>query len=311
MSGLSASRRVALSLILAAACWGAGTAISKRAVAEIPPLTLLPIQLAVSLTALLVLMRWRGERLQAGSGSSLLGRLGLLNPGLAYSLSLLGLVSITASLSVLLWAAEPVIVLVLAAFVLGERGGPALVALSAVAVGGMLLVLYDPGSGGQWPGVLVTLAGVACCAGYTVVARRFLPTADSTVGVVVVQQAYALAFALVILAGVGLLGGRVWPDGLTPAGAVSVLASGVVYYGLAYWFYLSGLRHVPAPVAAVSFYLIPIFGIAAGFLLGERFDAHQWIGATIVILAVSAVTIRASAKATEAGARPNAGAPMA
>jgi probable blue pigment (indigoidine) exporter len=84
MSGLSASRRVALSLILAAACWGAGTAISKRAVAEIPPLTLLPIQLAVSLTALVVLMRWRGERLQAGSGSSLLGRLGLLNPGLAY-----------------------------------------------------------------------------------------------------------------------------------------------------------------------------------------------------------------------------------
>ncbi|MFI5255389.1 MAG: DMT family transporter [Candidatus Limnocylindrales bacterium] len=289
MSGLSANRRVALYLTLAAASWGAGTAISKRAVAEIPPLTLLPIQLAVSVTVLVLLMRGRGENLNPAARSSLLGRLGLLNPGLAYSLSLLGLVSITASLSVLLWAVEPVMILVLAAAFLGERGGRALVGLSAVAVTGMVLVLYDPASAGQWPGVLLTLAGVACCAAYTVVARRFLPAAESTMGVVVVQQVYALALALVVLVAIGLLGGRVWPDGLTVVGAVSVVGSGVFYYGLAYWFYLSALRHVPASVAAVSFYLIPVFGIAAGAGLGERLDLRQWIGAAIVVLAVAAV----------------------
>ena len=32
-------------LVLAAACWGIGTVVSKQAVAEIAPLTLLPIQL--------------------------------------------------------------------------------------------------------------------------------------------------------------------------------------------------------------------------------------------------------------------------
>jgi hypothetical protein len=38
----------AWSLVVAAACWGVATAISKRASDEIAPLTLLPIQLAMS-----------------------------------------------------------------------------------------------------------------------------------------------------------------------------------------------------------------------------------------------------------------------
>ena len=35
-------------LILAAACWAGGTVVSKQAVAEVPPLTLLAVQLAAS-----------------------------------------------------------------------------------------------------------------------------------------------------------------------------------------------------------------------------------------------------------------------
>ena len=301
MSGLSVPRRVALSLILAAAAWGVGTAISKRAVLEFPPLTLLPIQLAVSLVSLVLIMRWRGEHLRTGSVPALLGRLGLLNPGLAYALSLLGLVQITASLSVLLWAVEPLMILVLAALFLSERVGRGVVLLSAIAIAGMTLVLWSPGGGGHVLGVLLTLAGVGSCAVYSVVTRRWLSTAGSTIQVVVVQQAYALVFAVLVLVGVALLGGRVWPTSLSVEGALSVAASGLVYYGLAYSFYLYGLRHVPASIAAVSFYLIPVFGIAAGSLLGERFDGRQWIGAVVVIVAVSMVAWRTSIAVTEAG----------
>ena len=106
---------------------GVGTAVSKRAVTEIPPLTLLPIQLGVSLVVLAVLMRRRGLSFRGGRGAPLLGRLGLLNPGLAYALGLLGLASISASLSVLLWAVEPLMILVMAAWFLHERVTPALV----------------------------------------------------------------------------------------------------------------------------------------------------------------------------------------
>jgi drug/metabolite transporter (DMT)-like permease len=192
-------------------------------------------------------------------------------------------------------------ILVLAALFLSERVGRGVVLLSAIAIAGMTLVLWSPDGGGHVLGVLLTLAGVGSCAVYSVVTRRWLSTAGSTIQVVVVQQAYALVFAVLVLVGVALLGGRVWPTSLSVEGALSVAASGLVYYGLAYSFYLYGLRHVPASIAAVSFYLIPVFGIAAGSLLGERFDGRQWIGAVVVIVAVSMVAWRTSIAVTEAG----------
>jgi probable blue pigment (indigoidine) exporter len=301
----SSPRRNVLALTLAAACWGIGTVVSKRAIEEIPPLTLLPIQLGVSLAALALLMRWRGHPFRDPSAAPILGRLGILNPGLAYALSLLGLVSITASLSVMIWAIEPLLILLLAGWFLRERIGPSLVVLSLVAVGGLLLVIGQPGGTGSLLGVLLTIAGVGCCAAYTVVTRRWLATAYSTTQVIVVQQAYAIAFALVLVAAVWLLGGAPWPDHVTAAGWTSAIASGILYYGLAYWFYLSGLRHVPASLAAVSFYLIPIFGVAgASLLLGERLEPSQWAGVAIVLAAVLLITRRTSAIASVPAERP-------
>ena len=62
-------------LILAATCWGVGTVISKAALDEISPFTLLPIQLAASLAVLSILMRYQGISFRT-EGSPLLGRLG-------------------------------------------------------------------------------------------------------------------------------------------------------------------------------------------------------------------------------------------
>ena len=153
------ARRDVVALVLAAVCWGLGTVVSKAALAEFPPITLLAVQLASSLGVLIVLMRRQGISLR-GDGPALLGRLGLLNPGAAYALGLLGLVSITASVSVLLWALEPMMIMLLAAAVLRERITPALVALSMAAVGGIALVVYDPATiGGGIVGVLLAVAG--------------------------------------------------------------------------------------------------------------------------------------------------------
>jgi drug/metabolite transporter (DMT)-like permease len=279
--------RSLLALILAAGSWGLGTVISKRAVEEIPPLTLLSIQLAASVVALSVLMRWRNIALRDRAASPILGRLGLLNPGLAYALSLIGLTSITASLSVLLWTAEPILILMLAALVLHERVGVSFVVLSAIAVGGMLLVLYEPGTGGALGGVALTLAGVVCCAVYTVAARRWIGTTDETASIVLAQQAWALVFAICVLAATVLAGAALLPTTVSTFAWASAIGSGVIYYGAAYWFYLFALRRVPAATAAASFYLIPVFGVGGGVgLLGEALSGAQWIGAFVVVVAV-------------------------
>jgi drug/metabolite transporter (DMT)-like permease len=288
----SGSRSV-LALLLAAAAWGTGTVVSKRAVAEIPPLTLLAIQLAASVAVLFLLMRLRRIPILDPSAPALLGRLGILNPGLAYALSLLGLAHISASLSVLLWALEPILILVLAAWFLSERVGPVVLGLSLVAIAGLLLVAYEPGTAGSAAGVTLTIAGVICCAIYTVVTRRWIATSDSTAPVVIAQQTHALGIALVAVIVLWIAGGAVRPDAVSPIGWASAIGSGVLYYAAAYWLYLFALRTVPASLAAASFYLVPVFGVAAGFLfLDERLDPGQWLGVAVVSVAVVAILRR-------------------
>jgi drug/metabolite transporter (DMT)-like permease len=307
--GPSIARRDLGALILAATCWGVGTVISKAALDEFPPISLLAVQLAASLAVLVALMRRQRVPLRVRE-QGLLGRLGILNPGIAYALSLLGLVTITASLSVLLWALEPLLILLLAAILLREQVTPALVVLSSIAVAGMVVVVYEPSIGtSQLIGVALTLAGIACCAAYTVITRRFIPHARETGQVVLAQQAHALVVALLLVVVAGVVGGGIAPVDVTPIGLVSAIGSGALYYAGAYWFYLDALRRVPASLAASSFYLIPIVGVTAGaLLLGERLDPSQWIGALVVLGAVIAIVTRAPAPALGAATtRPEPG----
>jgi drug/metabolite transporter (DMT)-like permease len=77
---------------------------------------------------------------------------------------------------------------------------------------------------------------------------------------------------------------------VTALGLASAVCSGVLYYAGAYWFYLGALRRVPASFAAVSFYLIPIVGLAASALiLGERLEPHQWLGTVVALASILAI----------------------
>jgi drug/metabolite transporter (DMT)-like permease len=70
-----------------------------------------------------------------------------------------------------------------------------------------------------------------------------------------------------------------------------------MYYAAAFWFYLIGLRSLPAGVAGGFLTLIPLFAIAtAYFALGERLSFGQWLGASIILASVT-VLLRWSAPA--------------
>ncbi|MGD9997245.1 MAG: DMT family transporter [Ilumatobacteraceae bacterium] len=279
----------AWSLVAAAACWGTATAISKRAVDEIAPLALLPVQLAVSVGVLLVAALVTRDRQLPLQHRGRLAWLGVLNPGLAYALSLAGLSRITASASALLWATEPVLILLLAWCVLRQRPTGAILSCAAAALVGVLLVVARPGVAIGATGVALTLAGVGACAVYTVASSRYLGMSSTTI-VVLLQQAAAFAFSLVLLAGavafdrVGAL------DQVSATAWVSALTSGALYYGVAFWFYLRGLRTCSPTIAGLFINLVPVFGVtAAAVLLDERLIGRQWIGATIVLASVTAL----------------------
>lgn len=272
------SRRHAL--ILAAACWGFGTVASKDAVQHFPPVTLLVVQLAASLVLLGVVARFRIRETPRR-----LAALGILNPGVAYLLSLAGLVSIDAGLSVLLWAVEPVLVIVVAWLWLGERLSGRQSVLAFVAVLGAGVASFAGAGPVHLAGVLLTVGAVACCALYTVVADRWMDS-DATLGVVIAQQLWAIT----PLAGFVLIGALAGSVDLPTAGAAwaSAIGSGVLYYGIAFWAFLTGLRATSSTTAAASLTLIPVFGLAAGgVFLGEQVTVVRGVAAAVVVAAVT------------------------
>jgi len=277
----------AVLLIVACGLWGAATVLNKALLASIPPLTLLALQLAPSALLLWLAALATGASMPRRVLLGPLILLGLLNPGVSYSLSLIGLSRVPAGISTLLWAAEPLMILVLAAMILRERVTWRLVAVIALGGLGVLLVADLLGSlgGAVDPlGVLLQLGAVLCCALYTVVARRLSREADPLV-TVALQQTAGLAWVLVLLLA-GTPFGSVADVATIPLASQSAAAAtGLLYYAAAYWLYLTALRWVPAAVAGSYFNIIPVFGVGLAFLcLGETLSPLQWAGAAAILL---------------------------
>jgi probable blue pigment (indigoidine) exporter len=275
-----------LALVAAAACWGTATAISKRAVDEIQPLTLLPIELAVSATVLTAALLVTHQRASWTREHRRLGLLGVLNPGISYALSLAGLARITASTSVLLWAIEPILILAIAYLALKDRVTAPMAICAAAALAGVILVVFQTGARADTLGIALTVAGVGACAAYTVMSSKLLDTASS-LSVVLLQQVAALTFALVLLAGSFVFGDPTSVRDVSATAWVSAAAAGVLYYAVAFWFYVTGLRGVRPGIAGMFINLIPVFGLAASHIvLDERLTTRQWIGAATILAAV-------------------------
>ena len=267
-------------MILAAACWGAGTVISKGILGYIPPLTLLVVQLVASLTFLWTVIALQRIHVPLRRQTLWLALIGLLNPGLAYTFSLLGLSLTTASMSTLLWAAEPLLILGLAWFILRERLTRSLLACSLLALVGVLLVIgvdASAGHSGSLVGNLLTLAGVSCCALYTVLIRRDTTNLDPVL-LVALQQTAALLWALLIWPL------ELWSGEMTSLTAISptawlwAIVSGMVYYALAFWFYIIGLKKIPASLAGLFLNLIPIFAVGGAYLFLARTIGCRAVG---------------------------------
>jgi drug/metabolite transporter (DMT)-like permease len=296
MSTYSSTLWYRVALVLATACWGTATVISKAALSHLPPLTLLVIQLIASVAFLWALLLIQRKRLVWNKHSLRAGLLGWLNPGFAYTFSLWGLAYTTASMSTLLWATEPILILGLASLTLRERLTTKLVLLSLLAVAGVLLIAGTGPNAHAAQTALgngLILAGVVCCAVYTILARSWGTEVDS-LALVTLQQTFALLWALAI-----------WPVELHQVGREALNAiparvwgwavgSGLLYYALAFWFYLVGLKHIPASQASLFLNLIPIFGVSAGYLaLGERLSTPQLLGAALILAATAGIFIPA------------------
>ncbi len=209
--------------------------------------------------------------------------------------TIMALALISASEASVIFAIQPVVIVVLARVVLGERVTPAVFALSIVAVLGVTSIVVG-GSGigatGRVAGIAFAVVSTICAAVYVVWMRGLSEGTDIPSALIVVQVV-ALLLAATAWGAAALLDltqTRVGSSFLISSAA----GTGVIYYGLAFYVYLIGLQETEATTAGAYLNLVPVFAIGlASLVLAEQLSPVQWLGALVVIAALTGISLLA------------------
>lgn len=276
--------------------------MSKHVLSDIPPVTLLALQLLTSVIFLWGVVSLRSTVRDAAqqfspiwSRSNMLQSawFGILEPGMAYVLIIVGLSRTSASNSSLLTVLEPIGVLILAAILLRERLRLSVAVLAALGCVGMVLVAGShvlDNNQGPMVGDILIVFGTLMGSLYVVLTRRVILHADPLM-LTAMQQTFGLIFVLVVWIVAVLSNERQYLAHVPLSSWLWAIGSGVVQYSLAFWFYWTGAKNMPAGIASVFLMLIPVFGVGGAYLfLGEQLTVYQWAGAGLILLALAGIS---------------------
>jgi len=289
--------------LLAALCWGAATVMSKAALDGVAPVLLFVLQLLPCVAVLWLYIFVRG--LPPGRWASIrrFAWLGILEPGLAFMIGLIGLTGLKAGAATLIQSSEAIMIVIVSTILHGTRPTWSFVALSLIAFAGILLALgiARPGDmeGNTVFGVALLTVATAVAALYVVLSSRIAAGAPPVV-IVAWNQTVSLILALAALPL------EVWLTGTpimlpsTPQLWAVVLMSGIVQYAMAFSLYMFALSRISVNAAGSFLNLIPVFGLLGAYVfLAERLSPLQIAGAIITIVSVLLIQRSAGGHETE------------
>ena len=270
--------------LLACLSWAAGDVLAKIALSSLEPLTLLTGQLAVSALGLSALSVCLGMPVRLSDWR--VGLPGVLQPGLAYSLSTFGLAVLPATAEAMLFSVETPVVMLLAWSMLGEKTTRAMGALCLLTLTGVVLLSWnsdaDPYSL-EGAGVALVLGAVFFASLYNIAVRRMSRSIDAL--------RLARASQIIAFLGVGaawLLGNNSFAGSLTGSDVALIVASGVLLQAIPFLLFGITLERMDAAAAALLLPLVPMFtAVLAALVLNEVLSVRQWLGAGLIM--VSAV----------------------
>lgn len=198
--------------------------------------------------------------------------------GLAFLASLQWIPATTASL---VFYTYPAVVLVLAAFFLGERITAGRLGSLALAISGCALTAGIGGLQGGTEGVLLVLLSVVGLAVYITASRRLMEglPARGSAAMVLTGAALAAAAAALLQGGPSLGGGA---DAALWTAAMALVAT-----ALPVVLFLAGIRRVDAGTASLLATVEPaLTALMAAALLGERLTLLQYLGGALILAGV-------------------------
>ncbi len=296
---LSTSSLALLFMVASAAAWGTGTVMSKYSLNYFPPFILFVVQLSASVVVLWSLVWVRRLQPPMNINSLRLGSVGLLEPGLAFVLALVGLSRTTASVASFIGATEYFLVVVFAYFILRERVTRRTLLLILLTLVGVILISVNGEESGahSLAGDLLVLGGTASAALYVVLSRSAVSEMQP-IPLAALQHTFGLLFGIVVLP-LGLAGGELQSLTAIPLSIwLWAILNGIVQYMLAFLFYLNALKGMPATRAALYLALIPVFGtVESVIFLGEQLSWVQLVGGLLILGALLALKGQQTASA--------------
>jgi drug/metabolite transporter (DMT)-like permease len=282
-----------LVLIAANIVYATSFAATRLVLDDIPPATLALVRLVIGalilIPAALVTHRPGAPAIPPRDRRSI-AWMGVLGFAAAFAFSHGGIARSTATNAALLITVEPISLILLSPWALGERltrreatgAALALVGAAFVVVNGIpgLTQTLVP----HWRGdLLLLLAGLAY-ASYSIFGRGVLAR-HSPLPVTAWSIAWG-ALAMLPLAALEWLGGA--PLRLTPHSVAGALYLAVVITALGYLAWNYALERVPAPRAAIFLNIQPLVGALLGVhYLGEAFTAFTVTGGILILAGLS------------------------
>ena len=292
MINIVMNRRDWAILLFLALIWGAAFFFIHIAVTHVAPLTYVWLRLTIAAIALLVWMRWKGEKLSLPLpvwGAMLL--LALLNNVVPFALFGWAQQHIASGLASILNATTPIWgVIVAHVFTTDERMTPRKIAGVLLGFGGVALMIGPDLLGSIGNDVLAQLACVTAALLYALAgvwARRFKRQGISPMSVTTGQLT---ASALVMLP-VALIFDQPWQQAFPPLGAIgAILVLAVVCSAYAYVLYFRLIDSAGATNALLVTLLVPPVAIVIGALfLGEAIGARDFAGLGFIALGLAAI----------------------
>jgi drug/metabolite transporter (DMT)-like permease len=278
-----------LLLVVANVVYATSYAATRLVLDDIPPAILALVRLVIGSAILIPIALASGRKGTASISPRDHWRIvwmGVLGFAGAFALSHWGIARSTATNAALLITVEPISLILLSPWVLGERLTRREATGAALALLGATLVVVNgvPGVSvtlvPHWRGdLLLLLAGLAY-ASYSLLGREVLARHSS-----LAVTAWSIAWGAVAMAP---LAGLEWAAGapirLTPRSVLGALYLAVIITALGYLVWNYCLERVPAPRAAISLNIQPLVGALLGvYYLGETLTVFTVVGGALIL----------------------------
>ncbi len=311
VAALPAARRagirgfIGLAPLLAACLWGGMYVVSKGSFDAIPPITLGLLRVIIGGLTLWLVLRLtarraaqRGAAAASGPAPGDAWRFLLLGGTLAGTIitQFWGTALASAHDGALLTTMTPVFVVPIAWVMLGERPNWRVLAGTALALAGVVIVVAANVGGGSAAlhssllGDALLLISALCWALFTVLGAPIVRRRSA-----LVASTYATLWCILLLLPFVPLELAQRPIGaITPGLVLAVLYLGWGATSLAWFLWYKGVERLDAAVAAVFFFAQPLVGgLLSALFLHETLAPAFWLGGAVLAVGIVLASIQA------------------